>query len=145
MTFKFLKKLEILVMIIDIVSDVYQNLKIKGYDLLEKRNWEVVRKLNPCPKQYKTWGVERFKKNNLSMLYSTHLQCHRLEAFDADVKELVEKYQALPPEAQSSELLLDFETRWRCSKERLAQRLSRRRVWILYNHVGIIMIILKIY
>lgn len=58
----------------------------------------------------------------------THLQCHRLEAFDADVKELVEKYQTLPPEAQSNELLLDFETRWKCSKDKLAQRLSRRRV-----------------
>lgn len=56
----FLEKLEIFLtltrslFIIDIVSDVYQNLKIKGYDLLEQGNREVVRKLNPCPKQYKT-------------------------------------------------------------------------------------------
>ncbi len=36
------------------VSDAYQNVKIKGYDLLEEGNREIVRKLNPCPKQYKT-------------------------------------------------------------------------------------------
>lgn len=58
----------------------------------------------------------------------TNLQCHRLDAFDADVKELVERYHALPPEAQSSELLLDFEMRWRYSREKLTQRLSRRRI-----------------
>ena len=40
--------------IITTVSDAYRNLKIKGYDLLEEGNRQIVRKLNPCPKQYKT-------------------------------------------------------------------------------------------
>ena len=37
------------------VSTAYQDIKLKGYDLLEERNKELVRKLNPCPKQYKTY------------------------------------------------------------------------------------------
>ena len=37
------------------VSSAYQNIKLKGYDLLEERNKELVRKLNPCPKQYKRY------------------------------------------------------------------------------------------
>ena len=36
------------------VSQAYQNIKLKGYDLLEEKNKDIVRKLNPCPKQYKT-------------------------------------------------------------------------------------------
>ena len=35
------------------VSERYRNVKLKGYDLLEEKNREIVRKLNPCPKQYK--------------------------------------------------------------------------------------------
>lgn len=36
------------------VSDIYSKQKLGGYDFLESRNKEVVRKLNPCPRAYKT-------------------------------------------------------------------------------------------
>ena len=41
-------------LIVTTVSNVYRNIKIKGYDLLEEENKQIVQKLNPCPKQYRT-------------------------------------------------------------------------------------------
>ena len=38
-----------------IVSDVYCKQKLAGYDMLEEGNKQIVRKLNPCPRQYKKW------------------------------------------------------------------------------------------
>ena len=36
-----------------LVSDSYASLKLGGYNLLETRNRQIVRRLNPCPKAYK--------------------------------------------------------------------------------------------
>ena len=52
----------------------------------------------------------------------------RIEGLDSDVRALTEKYGGLPPEAQNSELLKDFETRWEYGRERLTQKLTRVRV-----------------
>ena len=36
-----------------LVGDTYVNIKLKGYNLLESQNREIVRRVNPCPKEYK--------------------------------------------------------------------------------------------
>ena len=60
---------------------------------------------------------------------NTHVPyIYSLESFDTEVKALTDKYRALPLEAQSNELLLDFETRWKRGREKLSLKLSRGRV-----------------
>ena len=55
------------------VSSAYQKIKLKGYNLLEERNRELVRKLNPCLKQYKRY--EQYYHNIILAVRMPWLLC----------------------------------------------------------------------
>lgn len=87
------------------LSSAYKGLKLCGYDLLEKCNKEVVRKLNPCPKAYKM-----------------------LADFDSEVASITGQYKALPTECQDTVILADFQRRWHEGRKKLELRLNRGRI-----------------
>ena len=118
------------------VSSAYQNIKLKGYDLLEERNKELVRKLNPCPKQYKRYeqyypvclGSPPPVQTTSCSLYQVMgdaVSVFSLQAFDSDIQSLVAEYKALPAGAQNGEILGSFERMWTNGREKLALRLGR--------------------
>ena len=97
--------------------------KLRGYDHLEAGNREIVRKLNPGPRQYKR-SVFIF----LTCSSCVDLLC-RLEALDEDTESLIASYRALPQEAQEEKLLSDFQRNWSKGREKIdliINRFSRR-------------------
>ena len=99
--------------------------KLRGYDHLEAGNREIVRKLNPGPRQYKR---SVFIYSSLAQAVLHDLLC-RLEALDEDTESLIASYRALPQEAQEEKLLSDFQRNWSKGREKIdliINRFSRR-------------------
>lgn len=86
----------------DKLSNRYYECKIKGYTLLEEGNKEIIRRVRPCPKQYKS-----------------------LEAFDEAVQSLKDAYHSLPTTAQDENILNSFEKIWMNGRKSLIQKFSR--------------------
>lgn len=88
------------------MSEEYQLCKLHCYDMLEKGNWEtVIRKSNPCPKQYKC-----------------------IKEFDNDVEILQEKFQKLEKNQRNLSIMKDFEIHWEKLREKLDLKLKRPKV-----------------
>ena len=83
------------------LSAKYVQVKLKGFTFLEERSRELVRRLKPCPKQFKELGE-----------------------VDRIVAEIELEYFKI--EGVCPELFKDFKAMWLCEKEKLRLRLERK-------------------
>ena len=103
------------------MSEEYQLCKLHCYDMLEKGNWEtVIRKSNPCLKQYKWFVIISYCKQ-ISLLFS-------IKEFDNDVEILQEKFQKFEKNQRNLSIMKDFENRWEKLREKLDLKLKRPKV-----------------
>ena len=79
----------------------YVQVKLKGFSFLEEKSKELVRRLKPCPKEFKDLGE-----------------------VDRIVREIELEYFKM--EGVCPELFKDFKTMWLCEKEKLRLRLERK-------------------
>ena len=79
----------------------YVQVKLKGFSFLEEKSRELVRRLKPCPKEFKDLGE-----------------------VDRIVREIELEYFKM--EGVCPELFKDFKTMWLCEKEKLRLRLERK-------------------
>ena len=83
------------------LSAKYVQVKLKGFSFLEEKSRELVRRLKPCPKQFK-----------------------ELSEVDRIMKEIELEYFKI--DGVCPELFKDFKTMWLCEKEKLQLRLERK-------------------
>ena len=79
----------------------YVSVKLKGFSFLEEKSRELVRRLKPCPKQFRD-----------------------LSEVDSTISEIEFEYFKL--EGVCPDLFIDFKTMWLSEKEKLALRLGRK-------------------
>ena len=80
----------------------YLSVKLNGLRFLEEKSRELVRRLKPCPKQFKD-----------------------LSEVDSTISEIELEYFKI--EGVCPDLFLDFKTMWFCEKEKLSLRLGRKQ------------------
>ncbi|KAI6656740.1 ADP-ribosylation/Crystallin J1 [Oopsacas minuta] len=86
---------------IEVLGAKYVQMKIHGFTFLEEKSRELVRRLKPCPKQFK----------NLSEV-------------DATISHIESEYFKL--EGVCPELFKDFKSMWLLEKEKLSLRIARK-------------------
>ena len=83
------------------MSSKYRSVKMEGFQFLEEKSRELVRRLKPCPKQFKS-----------------------LAEVDSAISEIVSEY--LKIEMCCPSILEDFKAMWMFEKEKLALRLGKK-------------------